>query len=88
MENTEQEIKPPKPFKSLAQIRRCDGLIAEGTVTQEAVDRDLAATDVAALPWRVGALKPDDPDQAAQDEYRAAVTARKAALAAPAGAPL
>lgn len=89
MENQTPETKPPTPFKSLAQIRRCDSLLTNGTLAahdverlRSSVDRDLMATNVDVIPWRVGALKPDDPDEAAQEAFRAAVRERKANLAA------
>ena len=74
------EIKPAKPFASLAQARRCDSLIEAGTITKEVFERDLLASDLATIPWRKGPLKPEDPDQAGQDEFRAALIARKAAI--------
>lgn len=84
MEDQTHEPKPAKPFASLAQARRCDTLVAEGAVTAEVFERDLTATDLSSLPWRVGKPKDEDPDLEAQEEYRAALIARKAALQAPA----
>ena len=80
MEDQTNEHKPAKPFASLAQARRCDSMVTEGVVTKEVFERDLLATDLEAIPWRKGPLKPEDPDQAGQDEFRAALIARKAAL--------
>lgn len=77
------KTKTPKPFASLAQARRCDSLIAEGTVTKEIFERDLLASDLDNIPWRKGPLKEADPDQAGQDEFRAALIARKTALQTP-----
>lgn len=75
-----EETTQPKAFKSLAQMRRCDTLIAAGTITKEVFQRDLAATDVESIPWRVGPLKPEDPDQAGQDAYRNTAQALKLAV--------
>lgn len=89
MENQTPETKPPTPFKSLAQIRRCDSMLTNGSLPlhdverlRKSVDRDLMATDIDVIPWRVGALKPDDPDEAAQEAFRATIRERKATLAA------
>lgn len=41
-------------FKSLAQLERCRGLVADGTIKQEDFDRDFALTDLAAIPEKVG----------------------------------
>lgn len=75
-----EEIIKGKPFKSLAQMRRCDTLIAAKTITIETFQRDLAVTDVDVIPWRVGPLKPEDPDQAGQEQYRKVAQALKAAI--------
>lgn len=75
-----EETTQGKPFKSLAQARRCDTLVTSGTITKEVFQRDLAVTDLDSIPWRVGPLKPDDPDQAAQDEYRNVAKALKDAI--------
>lgn len=80
----EAAAKPPKPFASLAQARRCDTLAAEGAVAWDVFKRDLLASDLETIPWRKGPAKPEDPDQAGQDEFRAALIARKAALQTPA----
>lgn len=82
MEDQTNEHKPAKPFASLAQARRCDSLVADGTIAKEIFERDLLASELETMPWRKGPLKADDPDQAEQDEYRAALIARKAALQA------
>jgi hypothetical protein len=64
--------------KSIAQLKRCDGLIAAKIITQEIFDRDLLLTDVENIPWRVGPLKEGDIDE----EFRALMIQRKADLAA------
>ncbi len=80
MEET-TEIKPSKPFASLAQLKRCDNLVTEGAIQKELFERDLLATDVENIPWRKGPLKEEDPDAEVQEQYRTIVLARKGALA-------
>jgi hypothetical protein len=81
MQETAQDLKP-KGFKSLAQLRRCDGLVANGTITKEVFERDLLASDIENIPWRLGPPKEEDGNEEFQREYRAATAARKAALLA------
>lgn len=76
MEQSAPEITPAKGFKSIAQLRRCDGLVEAGTVTREIFERDLLATDLDNTPWRVGPAKEGDNDA----EYLAEIRARQTAL--------
>ena len=78
MEDQTNEHKPAKPFASLAQARRCDSMVTEGVVTKEVFERDLLATDLEAIPWRKGPLKPEDPDEEDQESFRCDIIARKA----------
>src|SRR4051812_44949079 len=75
-----EEVKPPNPFKSIAQLKRCDGLVADGTVKKESFERDLLATDLDNTPWRKGPPKEEDGDAEYQAGYIQAMKDRKAAL--------
>ena len=54
-------------FKSLAQMRKCQELVALGTMTQEKFDQALAETDVDTLPERIHP-KQDKPEAAGKAE--------------------
>jgi hypothetical protein len=69
-------------MKSLAQMRRNDGLVEAGTITREVFDRDLLETDVASIPWRVGPNKPTDPGEEEIQAIREKFVAKKAELLA------
>lgn len=72
--------KAAVPYKSLAQARRCDSLVEAGSISREIFERDLMATNIEAIPWRAGPLKPEDPDEAGQEEFRAKLAARQSEI--------
>ncbi|HEU4401900.1 MAG TPA: hypothetical protein VFT43_07320 [Candidatus Polarisedimenticolia bacterium] len=57
--------EPMPGFKSLAQMRRCETLVAEGKMTQEAFDKAKAETNFDGLPERLHPKKerPVDPEE-------------------------
>ncbi len=73
-----QEPKQAKGYASIAQIRRCEGLVTDGTVKKEDFERDLIATDIDNVPWRKGTPKEGDGDV----EYLASIKKRRADLLA------
>lgn len=77
-------VKPPKPFASLAQLRRYDGMVKTGEheATQDKLDAGLRVTDVANLPERTSPKKGgEDPEAEPLESVRARMLARKEAIA-------
>ena len=76
------QAKGFKGFLSIAQLRRCDSLVEQGTIKKEIFDRDLLATDIDATIWRKGPAKEEDGSEEFQAEYRKVMIERRQALAA------
>ncbi len=70
-----------KGFLSVAQLRRCDSLVASGEIAKEVFNRDLLATDIESIPWRKGAAKEEDGTEEFQNEFRASMLERRQEIA-------